>query len=92
MQPYRFLRRNGSYSCQLIFSRSKIIPDALSQPRAALLDATGEFVRRSLQSNHKGKIKLTDSQVMLHCISNNQTPVKQWVRNRVVEILRFTEP
>ena len=28
----RFFRRNGSYSCQLIFSRSKIISDDLSQP------------------------------------------------------------
>ena len=28
----------------------------------------------------------------LHWISNNQKPVKQWVWNRVLEILRFTEP
>ena len=30
----RFLRTNGSYSCQLILSRSKLIPDGLSQPKA----------------------------------------------------------
>ena len=90
------MRRNGSYSCQLIFSRSKIITDNLSQPRAELLTATknahtGEIIRRSLQSNHKGNLKITDGQVVLHRISNNQKPVKQWVQNRVVEIFRFTE-
>ena len=36
----RFLRRNGTYSCQLVFSRSKVVPDGLSQPRAKLLAAT----------------------------------------------------
>ena len=46
----------------------------------------------SIQSNQKGKLKLTNSQVVLNWISNNQKPVKQWVQNRVVEILRFTEP
>ena len=35
----RFLRRNGTYSCQLVFSRSKVVPDGLSQPRAELLAA-----------------------------------------------------
>ena len=54
----RFLRRNGSYSCQQFFLRFKIIPDGLSQPRAELLAVTtmnahaGEIVRRSLYSNH----------------------------------------
>ena len=36
----RFLRRNGTYSCKLVFSRSKVVPDGLSQPRAKLLAAT----------------------------------------------------
>ena len=92
----RFFRRNGSYSCQLIFSRSKIIPDGLLQPIAEFFAATmnahtGEIVRRSLHSNYKGKPKLTDSHVVLHWISNNQKPVKQLVQNKLVEILRFTE-
>ena len=73
----RFLRRNRSHSCQRIFSRSKIIPSGLSRPRAELRAATMnahtvEIVRRSFKSNHKGKLKLTDSQVVLHWISNNQ--------------------
>ena len=35
-----FLRKNGTYSSQLVFRRSKIVPDGLSQPRAELLVAT----------------------------------------------------
>ena len=92
----RFLKKDGTHSCQLIFSRSKLIPDGLSQPRAELFAATmnahtGEIVRRALQENHKGKMKLTDSQVVLHWLSNYEKTVKQWVRNRVIEILRFTD-
>ena len=35
----RFKRKNGSYSCQLIFSRSKLVPEGMSLPRAELLAA-----------------------------------------------------
>ena len=93
----RRLRINGSYSCPLIFSRSKIILDSLSQAKAKLIAATmnahiGKVVGKSFQSNHKRKLKLAHSKVMLHWISNNQNPVKQSVRNTVLEIFRFTEP
>ena len=82
----RFLKKDGTDSCQLIFARSKLIPDGLSQPRAELLAATmnvhtREIVRRALQENHKGKMKLTNSQVVLHWLSNHEKAVKQWVRN-----------
>ena len=91
----RFLMKDGTFSCQLVFSRSKIVPDGLSQPRAELFAATinvhaGEVVRRLLKS--KTRVKLTDSQVVLYWITNHDKPVKQWVRNRVVEISRYTEP
>ena len=36
----KFLKKDGTHSCQLIFSRSKLIPDGLSQPRAELFAAT----------------------------------------------------
>ena len=67
----RFLRRDGTYSCQLVFSRSKVVPDGIGQPRAELLAATlnthvGETVTRGFQDNHKGSVKLSDSQVTLH--------------------------
>ena len=91
----RFLRRNGTYSCQLMFSRSKIVPDGLSQPRAELFVAklnepTGETVKSAFQDNHKESVKLSDSQITLHWINNQKKPLKQWARNRVVEINRLT--
>jgi len=91
----RFLRKNGLYSCQLIFSRTRVVPQDMSMPRAelyaALINAhTGEIIRRSFHDWHKHSIKFTDSQIALHWINNDQKPLKQWVRNRVIEILRFT--
>ena len=46
----RFLKKDGTYFCQLVFSHLKIIPDGLTQPRAELFAATmnthtGEIVR-----------------------------------------------
>ena len=69
----------------------------MSQPRAELFAAvlnthTGEVVRRALQSSFKRAIKLTDSQIVLHWINNDDIILKQWVRNRVVDIRRFTDP
>ena len=93
----RFPTHSGKYSCQLIFGRSKLVPEGMTVPRAELFAAninahTGEVVKRSLKSLHKGSLKITDSQVTLHWLNNEELPLKQWVRNRVVEILRFTEP
>ena len=92
----RFKRKNNQYSCQLVFSRSRLIPDGMSQPRAELYACvlnshTGEVVRRSFGKHHQNSIKLTDSQIALHWISNDEKPLKQWVRNRVIEIRRFTD-
>ena len=91
----RIKRRNGTFSCQLVFARSKILPDRISQPRAemiaALLNAhTGEVVKRAFGPLHKSSIKLSDSQVVLHWVNNDDKPLKQWVRNRVIEVRRFT--
>ena len=65
----------------------------MSIPRAELFAAninahTGEVVRRAVRIS---SLKLTDSQVTLHWLNNQELPLKQWVRNRVVEILRFTD-
>ena len=91
----RIKRRNETFSCQLVFARSKILPDRISQPRAemiaALLNAhTGEVVKRAFGPLHKSSIKLSDSQVVLHWVNNDDKPLKQWVRNRVIEVRRFT--
>ena len=92
----RFKRKDGSFSCQLVFSRSKLVPEGMSLPRAELLAAnlnaiTGHVVKLSLGDLHKECIKLTDSQVVLHWISNTRNPLKQWVRNKVVEINRLDD-
>ena len=91
----RFKRRDGTYSCQLVFSSSRVVPQGMSQPRAelyaALINAyAGEVVRGSFKQYHKEAIKFTGSQISLHWITNEEKPLKQWTRNRVIEILRFT--
>ena len=90
-------RSNGEFWCQIIFSQSKLVPDLMSGSRAELFAAvlnahTGEVVKRSLGKYHQSSTKLTDSQIALHWISNSDKPLKQWVRNRVIEIRRFTIP
>ena len=35
---------------------------------------------------------MSDSQVTLHWTNNQNEPLKQWVRNKVVEINRLTQP
>ena len=92
----RFLRKNGAYSCQLIFAKSKIVPDGMSIPRAELLashlNATiGHVVRLSLGDYYKSNIKLTDSQVSLFWIDDTRNPLKLWTRNKIIDIVRFTE-
>ena len=91
----RFKRRCGSYSSQLVFSRSKLVPEGTSQPRAELLAAllnahTSEIVRRSFKKWHQSSTKLTDSQITLYWICNETKSLKQYVRSRVIDILRFT--
>ena len=89
----RIKRRCGSYSCQLVFSRSKLLEKGTTQPRAELVAAmlnahTGEVVRRAFGDVHN---KLSDSTIVLHWINNGWKILKQYVRSRVIEILRFTE-
>jgi len=91
----RFQRKNGEYSCQLVFSRTRTVPKELSLPRAelyaSLMNAhTGEVIRRSFKSYFRSATKFTDSQITLYWITNEQKTLKQWVRNRVIEINRFT--
>ena len=92
----RFRRLCGQYSCQMIFARSRLIPDNMSQPRAELYAAvvnahSGEVVRRALCKHHQKSSKLTDSQIVLHWLTNDTKPLKQWVRNRVLEVQRFSK-
>ena len=90
----RFKRKDCTFSCQFIFARSKLVPEGMTLPRAELLAAslnatTGHIVKLSLGELHKDSIKITDSQITLNWISNTKNPLKQWVRNKVVEINRL---
>ena len=91
----RVLRSTGEYSCQLAFARSKLLPPDTTQPRAELTAAvmnahTGEVVKRSFGTKHKSAIKLTDSQIVLHWLNNLKLLQEIFVRNRIIEVHRFT--
>ena len=85
----RYKCRDGEYSCQFIFARTKVIHD-LATPGAELaasfLNAsTGHIVHLSLKNMYKRCWKSTDSQVT-YC---TKTAHKMWVRNRAIEITRL---
>lgn len=91
----RFERKNGEFSCQLLFARTKVVPEGISIPRAELMAAhmnaaTGHVVKRALGSYHKRSIKLTDSIVALSWIGS-KSALKTWVRTRVIEINRLSD-
>ena len=91
----RFKRKNGQYSCQLVFGRTKVLPEGMSIPRgelfAAVLTATtGHVVGLALRKYIKSRVCLTDSQIALFWITNKRIPQKEWVRNRQIEIERLT--
>ena len=92
----RFKRKNGSYSCQLIFARTKIIPEGFNIPRAELIGAvlnatTGHIVNLSLEDFITERIHLVDNQIVLFWINNRRSQLKQWTRNRVIETTRLTD-
>ena len=92
----RFEKKDGTFSCQLIFARSKVVPEGTSTPRAELMAAvlnatTGHVVEKALGNRHKKTLKLTDSQVALHWVCSKKTVLKTWVRNRVIEINRLCD-
>ena len=93
----RFKRKDCSYSCQLLLAKSKIVSKGTSLPRAELLAATlnthtTEIVKRALKKeNVVNTIYVLDSEISLHWIASQTKPLKPWVRNRVIEITRFTD-
>ena len=48
-------------------------------------------MKKAFGKYHTSQLKLTDSQIVLHWSTNEDKPLKQWVRNRVLEIRRFTD-
>ena len=60
----RFKKRDGTHSCQLLFARSRLVPNGMTQPRAELYAAvlnahSGEVVHRALSKFHSHYIKLS---------------------------------
>ena len=59
----RFEMKDGTFSCQLVFSRSKVVPEGTSIPRAELMAATmnaatGRTVKRAFGTYHKNTTKV----------------------------------
>ena len=93
----RFKRKNGRYSCQLVFARTKLLPEDNNQPRGELVAQvlsvhTGELVRRSFGKYHVKAVKLTDSQIVAHWLNNIDLRLNIFVRNRVIECCRYINP
>ena len=92
----RIPRITGGYSCQLVFARSKLVPPGMTIPRAELLAArlnaqVGHIVSRSLGDKVVKRYRITDSEISLHWIHSWDKPLKQWVRNCVIDINRFSD-
>ena len=92
----RFRKKDGTFSCQLIFARSKIIPDGFNIPRAELIAAvlnatTGHIIYLSLDQFITDRIHLVDNQIVLFWINNRKSELKQWPRNRVIEATRLSD-
>ena len=90
----RFQLRSGGYSCQLVFAKSRVVPEDTTMPRAeltaALLNARiGFVVQKSFGKYFKGSIKLTDGQIVLNWIHNTRKRLKLFARNKVIEINRL---
>ena len=92
----RFECRDGTYSCQLVFARSKLVPEGTSIPRAELMAAsinaaTGFTVQKAFGTYHKDHIKLSDSMVALHWIACTTRKLKTFIRTLVIEINRLSD-
>ena len=91
----RFLRKSGEYSSQLLFARTKIVPQGMTLPRAELLAAslnasTGHVIKTALGDRHTKAWKLTDSQVVMYWINCFRSKLKMFVRNLVIQIQRLS--
>ena len=92
---YQMFKEDGTYSCQMILSKTKIVPEDMTLPRGELLAATlnthiTEIVKRSLKRFNISKcVYVLDSEIALHWLASKTKQLKPYVRNRVIEILRF---
>ena len=94
----RFKRKDGTYSCQLMSAKSKIVSDDITLPRAELFASTinthlTEVVKRSLKNqNIINVIYILDSEIVLHWLCSQTKRLNPWVRNRCIETARYSDP
>ena len=93
----RFKRKDNSYSCQLLLAKTKLVPEDTTLPRAELFAATlnihvSQIVKKSLKYTIVDHLLVLDSEIALYWLSSFTKQLKPWVRNRVIEILRFSDP
>ena len=91
----RVEKQDGSFSCQLVMARSKIMAD-LTIPRAELKSAvmgaiSAQVIKRNLAACLGKVTYVTDSTVCLHWIHQDDRPLQVAVRNAVIEVRRFSE-
>ena len=89
--------KDGGHSCQLLLGKTKIVPENMTLPRAELFAATLnvhvlEILKRSLRNNCIDYLCVTDSEIALYWITSQTKRQKPYVRNRAIEVNRFTKP
>lgn len=92
----RVAKRDGSFSCQLLVAKSKIVTK-MTIPRAEMRSAVMGAVLAKVASNNMGSsmgsmLFVTDSTVCLHWINQDDRPLQTAVRNAVIELRRFSNP
>ena len=86
----RVLRKNGEYSSQLVFGRSKILSDGTTQPKGELVagklnSQSGYVIQRSFGERFDGCLYMCDSQVALAWMNNYDRPLNKGVRSQVYD-------
>ena len=91
----RVLRTSGSYSCQLVTAKSKIVrynTIPRGELRAAVMSASlAHSVKHNLQSQCSEPLYVTDSTIVLHWLNHDERPLETAVRNSVIEIRRLSD-
>ena len=90
----RFELQDGSYSCQLLTAKSKLVKSS-SIPRSELKGAVvGAVLAHTVCRNVRDRIKqitfVTDSTIILYWITRDYRPLMTSVRNSIIEIQRLT--
>ena len=92
----RVLLKDGSYFCQLVAAKSKLVSD-LTIPKAELKGAVvgsilSHIVKQNLGDQFSRVLFVTDSTIVLFWINQDERPMQVGVRNSVIEIRRFSLP